>query len=129
MSSTTKYPLIDENSIKELAELDTTEELYHKLSEYERMVNEENDSKKMMIANEIARMGEHYIEEIDTKETLKEEERLDMIEFIISTTEQKLVKVSELNNMTHEEVKPYYVKAQDQSRPWYRLIIEYLMGW
>jgi hypothetical protein len=129
MSSTTKYPLIDKNSIKESEELETTEQLYRSLSDYERMVKDENDSKKTMIANEIARMGEQFIDEIDTKEKLKEDERLDMIEYIISTTEQKLVKVRDLNNMNHEEVKPYYLKAQDQSKPWYRLFIEFLMGW
>jgi len=129
MSSTTKYPLIDKNSIKELEGLETTEQLYRGLSDYERMIKGENDSKKMMIAAEIARMGEQFIDEIDTKDQLKEEERLNMIDYIISNTEQKLVRVSELNNMNHEEVKPYYLKAQDQSKPWYILIIEFLMGW
>lgn len=129
MSSTTKYPLIDADSIKANDELETTEQLYRGLSDYERSIKDENDSKKRLVADEIARMGEHFIDEIDTKEQLKEEERQDMIEFIVSTTEQKLVKVSELNNMNHEEVKPYYLKAQDHSKPWYRLMIEFLMGW
>ena len=54
MSSTTKYPLIDKNSIKESEELETTEQLYRSLSDYERSIREENDSQNR-------NQREHYV--------------------------------------------------------------------
>lgn len=129
MSSTTKKTPVDEESQEYIDSLETTPQMYRALSDYERTLKDENDKKKSMIAREIANMGEVYIDEIETKHEEIEIERLDMIDFIIQTTEQKLVKARDLRNMSHEEVKSIYIKAQDTKKPWYRLLIEYLMGW
>lgn len=129
MSSTTKKTLIDKKSQEYIDSLQTTSQMYRALSDYERAVKEENDHKKKMFAKEVANMGEVYMEEIDTKHEEIENERLDMIDFIIETTEEKLVKVRILRKMSHEEVKSIYLKAQDSNKPWYRLLIEFFMGW
>lgn len=128
MSSTTKKTPIDKKSQEYLDSLETTEQLFRNLSDYERMCREENDQKKRMIAEEIASMGEHYVEEINNKHKQKEEERLDMIDYIIETTKEKLVKAYDLKQMTYEEVKSIYVKAQDSKKSWFTLLIEFIMG-
>ena len=129
MSSTTKKAPIDSDS-KEYAEsLETTQQMYQALSDYERSLKDETNQKKSMIAREIDRMGEVYMDEIDEKFEILEEERQEMVDYIIHNTQQTLVKKRELDNMTHGEVKSIYIKAQDTKKPWYRSFIEYLMGW
>lgn len=128
MSSTTKRTPIDKESQEYLDTLMTTPQMYRALSDYERSIKEENDVKKRMIANEIAAMGDIFIQEIDEKHELIEEERLDMIEFIIQTTKEELVPAKELRNMSHDEVKSIYVKAQDSKKSWYQLLLEFITG-
>ena len=103
--------------------------MYKALSDYERSIKEESNQKKSAIAREIARMGEVYMEEIDEKFEIEEEERQEMVDYIIHNTQQTLVKKRELDNMTHGEVKSIYIKVQDTKKPWYRNLIEFLMGW
>lgn len=129
MSSTTKKAPIDPKS-KEYAEsLLTTTQMYHQLSEYERSIKEENDIKKRKIASEISKMGDVYIDEIDRKHQEKENERLDMIDYVIHNTKENIIKVKELKNMPYEDVKSIYIKAKDYKKSWWRLFIEFIMGW
>lgn len=128
MSTKTKSPLIDKESQEYLDSLETTPQMYRALSDYERSISEENDSKKRMIAKEIANMGDQYMKEIDNKHEIIENERLNMIQFIIQTTEQTLVPAKELRKMSYDEVKSIYVKAQDTKKPWYQLFIEFIIG-
>lgn len=123
MTVTTKKPRIDPNSQKEADELDTTSDLYYKLAEYE------TNQKKDRIAREIESMGSRYLNEIDVKNELKEQERRDMIDFIINKTEQNLIKSKELYDMPIEDVKSIYLKAQDYNKSWVRIFFEFLMGW
>lgn len=129
MSSISKKQSINSKSEKETDKLQKTFDLYHDFAEYEKSIKEEGDVKKIMIANEIARMGEAYIQEIDIKQEEKEKERQEMVDYIIQTTEQTLVKKRDLDVMSYEEVKSIYIKAQDTKKSWYRLLFEFLMGW
>jgi hypothetical protein len=129
MSSTTKKTPIDPKSKEYADSLQTTFDMYRELSDYERSIREEDNAKKRLIAKEIELMGEKFINEIDTKHALKEEERQEMVDYIIHNTQQTLVMKRDLDHMTYEEVKSIYIKAQDTKKPWYRLLLEYLMGW
>ena len=129
MTVTTKKTKIDPDSQLETDSLDTTSDLYRKLSDYERQERDQTEKKKQRIAREIERMGEEFIDEIDNKQELKEQERMDMIDFIINKTEQNLVKSKVLYDMPIEEVKSIYVKAQDYDKSWVKIFFEFLMGW
>ncbi len=129
MTVTTKKAKIDPNSQKETDALDTTSDLYRKLSDYERIEKNQTEQKKNRIAREIDQMGEHYLTEIDMKNEVKENERMDMVDFIINKTEQNLVKSKDLYDMPYEDVKNIYVKAQDYNKSWGRIFLEFLMGW
>ena len=129
MTLTTKKTKIDPNSQDETDSLDTTSDLYRKLSDYERIEKEQTNQKKNRIAREIEAMGDQYIEEIDTKNELKEQARMDMVDFIINKTEQNLVRTKDLYDMPYEDVKSIYVKAQDYNKSWGRIFLEFLMGW
>ena len=129
MSSTTKKTPIDPESQRQADELQTTFDLYREYSEYERKVKEENEMRKRHMASEIARDAEHFINEIDQKEELKEQERQEMGLYILKETQETVVSKAELDNMTHEEIKSIYIKVQDSKKPWYRLLLEFLMGW
>ena len=129
MTLTTQKTKIDPNSQDETDSLDTTSDLYRKLSDYERIEKEQTNQKKNRIAREIEAMGDQYIEEIDTKNELKEQARMDMVDFIINKTEQNLVRTKDLYDMPYEDVKSIYVKAQDYNKSWGRIFLEFLMGW
>ena len=129
MSSTTKPTPINAESIKKAAELDTTSDLYRKLSEYERSEMEQTNRKKNMVAREMESMGEIYLNEIQVKEEEKESSRLDMIDYIITNTKDELVKPKTLYDMSYEDVKIIHLKAQDNDKSWFRLITEFVMGW
>ena len=129
MTLTTKKTKIDPDSQDETDSLDTTSDLYRKLSDYERIEKEQTNQKKNRIAREIEAMGDQYLEEIDTKNELKEQARMDMVDFIINKTEQNLVRTKDLYDMPYEDVKSIYVKAQDYNKSWGRIFLEFLMGW
>lgn len=129
MSSTTKKTPIDPKSKEYADSLMTTSQMYRALSDYERSIREENDIKKRKIADEISKMGNIYLQEIDDKHELKEQERLDMIDYVVGNTGQKFAKVRDLNNMSYDEIKSIYIKAKDSKKSWYRLFIEFIMGW
>lgn len=129
MSSTTKKTPIDPESQKRADELKTTFDLYHEYSEYERKVKEENEMRKKHIASEIAKNANTFIEEINKKEEIKEQERQEMGIYILKETQETIIKKVELDNMTHEEIKSIYVKVKDSKKPWYKLLLEFIMGW
>jgi len=129
MTVTTKKIKIDPDSQNETESLATTSDLYRQLSDYERQEREQTEQKKNRIAREIERMGVQYLEEIDNKNKLKEQERLNMIDFIIDKTKEKLVRSKYLYDMSIEEVNSYYIKAQDYNKSWIRIFFEFLMGW
>lgn len=129
MSSTTKKTPIDPASKEYEDSLMTTSQMYRALSDFERSIKNENDIKKNRIANEIANFGNQYVEEIEIKHQIKEDERQDMVNFIIRNKKLDMPKVREIKNMPYEDVKSIYIKAKDEKKSWYRLLIEYLMGW
>ena len=129
MTLTTKKTKIDQDSQDESDSLATTSDLYRQLSDYERQEKDQTEQKKNRIAREVERMGDQYLEEIDNKHELKEQERMDMIDFIIIKTKEDLVRSKDLYDMPIEEVKSIYVKAQDYDKSWVRIFLEFLMGW
>lgn len=129
MSSTTKKTRIDPKSKEYVDSLMTTSDMYRALSDYERSIKEENDIKKRRIAKEIENMGQHYLDEIDRKNQEKENEKNEMIKSIVSLKDESFIKLSDLNEMSYDEVKSIYIKVMDSKKPWYRLFIEFIMGW
>lgn len=129
MTSTTKKKSINLNSIDDVNKLKTTVEMYRDLSDFERSLKEDVDRKKKSIVKDIEDMGSVYLDEINKKNALKENERLNMVDYIITNTKEKLVRVKNLNNMSYDEVKNIYIRAKHTKKSWFRMLIEFTMGW
>src|SRR5690242_17883710 len=112
MTTSKKKVNISKESKEEADQLKTTVELYRELSDYERMIAHENDRKKNKMARDLALNGEEYVDEIQTKFTLKEEERIKNVEYILkNATKDKYGSSRQLYDMSYEEVNSIYTKV------------------
>ena len=128
MTSRTKNPPISEESKKMSESLPKTADLYMELSQFEREQKEITDRKKSSVALDIIANGEEYINEIDEKWQEKDEERMQMIEYLISNTGSKHGTSKKLYQLSHEEIKSIYDKELDNKKPWWKKLIEFFFG-
>lgn len=129
MSSTTKKIIIDPDSRKIVDELKTTDDLYRDVAAYERQIKKENERRHNVLARAIADTGDELLQEVEFKHQVKEEERIAMVEKIYNLTGEKIITVQKANNLPIEDLKPYVIQAEELGKPWYRKLLDFLMGW
>ena len=128
MSTKTKNINISPNSKRIVDELETTEDLYRGLAEYERQMKLDDKRKRKRLATQFAEIGNEMVENIQEKQKTKEEKRIEIIERIYNLSGDKFVSVKEANELTIEELKPILFNAENINKPWYVKLFDLLMG-
>lgn len=129
MSSTTKKARISEESKELIESFQTTTDLYKSLDDYMRDSNKTTQKAKERLANEIADMGEKFIDEIEQKEIARDNEKQEKITFIARKTGDLHGSKEKLYSMSYEDVDSIYIKVKESKKNWFRQIIDFLMSW
>jgi len=129
MTNTIKKTIIDPSSRRVIDEVKTTDDLYRDVAEFERQIKVENARRHEMVARTIAETGNELLKEVEIKHQTKEEERIGMIKKIYKLTGEKLITMQNANNLPIEDLKPYLIKAEEEGKPWYNKLLDFLMGW
>lgn len=106
---------------------DDINNIYDELNLEKKIIEEENKRYLNQFISKLTSEGDLLINEIEEKEREKEEERLNMITYILNKTKSKLTSENKLKNMTYDEVLKYYKKAEE-FKPWYVHILNMLIG-
>jgi len=120
MSSRTKKAPIDPESTKRVKSELTTDDMYRELDSYLRARKQEDNIKKRRLADKIVNEGEQLMQEIQEKNIAVEEERLTMIEYIFTNSQEKFVELKELKQMEYGEVKKLHAKVTEWKKPAWR---------
>jgi len=128
MSSTTKKPKINPESTQRVEETPTTADLYLEHDRYVAFINKDSERKKMSFLRDVESNGETYVDEIDERLELEEDERIDNIEYIYKKSKDKYGTLRELNNMDYEEVKRILFKIQETEKSIWTRLFEFFFG-
>jgi len=120
MSTSTKKAPIDPKSKAELESQLTTYDMYHQLDEYMRQKKQEQEIKKRSLARKIEAQGPELLKEIEEKNIRVEEERIEMIEYIITNTQEDFGTLKELKEMEYGELKKIQARVVERKKPAWR---------
>ena len=111
------------------SDLEVINNLYESYNVYQTTLNDENNRRKNGIVKDIELNAKIYLQQIEEKNNKRENERLNKIDYIISSTKEKLIKSDELYNMSIDEINTIYNKVKNYNKSWFNKFIEFIMGW
>lgn len=103
------------------------DQIYGELELESSVIKKENDRKLKSFTDNIISVGDKLVDEIERKNIEKENQRFQMITYIIKKTKSKLISQSKLEELSYDEVLRYYQKAKEY-KPWYVEMFQFLIG-
>ncbi len=123
MSTTSKKVPIDPESIKRVAEELTTSDMYREFDRYVRMQKDEDDIRKKGLARQLEDIGEEAVGQIEDKFNMREEKRVEMMEFIYQHSQEQFITVKEAKDLPYEDIEPIYNNVVEWEKPWWRKVV------
>lgn len=91
--------------------------------EFDKFITDHTERRKRRTADEIFEMGETFLAEIDHKKILQEEEKQELIPYILSKTNKYSTQY--LHELSFEDVQDIHAEIKYQNRSFFRKLIEF----
>jgi hypothetical protein len=129
MSTKTKKPVISEESINKVEELETTLNLYQMIDDERRDAEKVQQQFKQRFAKNIAEHGDELVEQMAANQAKAEEKKAEQILFILRKSGDRNGSRPELEAMTYEKINRIYIRVKESRKSWFRRFIDFVMSW